>query len=432
MSPQNKLPENKQAEAALLGSMLLDSEHLQWMFADVPVEAFYWPEHRVIYEVLQEVVNDADVRRVDLIILREAIGDKIAEAGGVEYLVELTDTVPSADSAEYYSRIVLDKWRERLLYCYASELATNALNGDESVAEKYAAADKGLRELVSGHVTVEAIDVSETIDKITFEKHGVFIPTGYYALDSLIYGLGQGDMITIAGRPGMGKTALMLDIALNLAGDGRAVAIFSMEMTATQLQQRMLCVQARVDLGEAIKDQLDETQKEEIDQARQWVHDSGKIYIDSTPGLTPDQLKAKVIGLQMRKGIEAVFIDYLQLMRPGSKRELSRYESITLISNAIKQVGLMTELPVVVCSQLSRKVEERNNKKPRLSDLRDSGAIEQDSDVVILMYREDYYTSGDTGAADLHIAKSRRSDTGHVPLTFFKESVHFESEGMEG
>lgn len=426
---QKKLPENRQAEAALLGSMLLDSSNMEWLFADVPAEAFYWPQHRVIYEALQELVKDPDIRKVDLIMLSNKLGGRMAEVDGVDYLVELVNTVPSADSAEYYARIVLDKWRERLLYLYASELATNALSGEESVTEKYIGADKGLRDLVSGNIAVEAIDVKETIGDISFEDNGIYTKTDFRALDEKIYGLGEGDMITIAGRPGMGKTGLMLDIALQLSAAGKSIAIFSMEMTPVQLQQRMLCILAQVDLGEAVKDLLENDRKERLIDAKHWIYENAKIYIDSTPRLTPGKLRAKVLGLKLRKKIDVVFIDYIQLMKADGKRDKNRYETITDASNGIKDLAIETKIPIVVCAQLSREVEKREkNKRPRLSDLRDSGAIEQDSDVVLLLYRSDYYTGENTGGAELNIAKNRRGKTGTITLTFVAEYVHFESE----
>jgi replicative DNA helicase len=442
-------PQDLEAEASLLGSMLLDRECIGLVLQIIPRDEsrrFYRQDHRLLFETLVDLYDRN--RPIDLIVLEDELRrrDQLAEVGGRSYLVDLCESVPASANAEYYARIVRDKGMLRDLIHCADQIIRTAYDQQEEAALILDGAEKRLFEVAEQRVTNPAVSLREFLDQ-TFRQiesleEGALsgVPTGFSELDSLLGGLQLGDFIVIAARPSMGKTALGLSMLEYVGVDeSLPAAFFSMEMSKLQIAQRMLCSRAQVDMHRMRRGRLSDKEITQLQLA--CGHMRGcPIFVDDTPGMSVMELRAKARRLKMLHDIRVVFVDYLQLMYDRASKE-SRQQEIAAISRGLKALARELTIPVVALAQLNRQVEGREGNRPRMSDLRESGAIEQDADVVILLHREEYYLNKKRGAgeafteaynkvrgkADLIVAKQRNGPTGDVELHFNPQFTRFDN-----
>jgi len=429
-------PQNLEAEMAVLGSMLLDDNAIGVAVETIRANSFYKDSHRKIFEAILSLFNNS--KAVDLITMTDELKRLgiLDEIGGVSYLTELANSVPSAANINHYVTIVKEKGTLRSLITNATKIIHSCHEREGNVSELVDEAEKLIFEVSENrtHTTFVPLkeiikDSIETIDRLYQNKaHVTGIPTGYVDFDLKTAGLQPSDLIIIAGRPSMGKSALVLGIA-EYAGIIAKVplAIFSLEMAKEQLVQRMLCSHARVDANKVRTGYL---------AASDWPHltaaagklSEASIFIDDTAGISVMELRAKARRLKASHDIKLIVVDYLQLMQ-GSGFTESRQQEISDISRSLKALARELSLTVIGISQLSRSVENREGHRPQLSDLRESGAIEQDADLVVLILREEYYnpTPENEGIAEIIIAKQRNGPVGSFKLTFLKEYTRFEN-----
>ncbi len=429
-------PQSTDAEMSLLGSMMLDSDVIADAIQVLGPEGkdrFYRNDHRSLYQVLVDM-NDAR-KPIDTVTLRQEL-DRLGllqEIGGVEYLVQLIESVPSAVNAEYYARIVRDKAMLRDLIQASGELMEMAYAEADTAREILDRAEQRIFDVAGQRVVGQAENLKEILNEVFAnlnargDDYVSGVPTDFYDLDNLIGGLQRGEMIVLAARPSMGKTALGLNMAENIAvNNNRPVLFFSMEQSAQQVAQRILCGRAQLDGSKLRKGRLSEEDIRDL-LAISGELEHAPLLIDDTPGMTALELRSKTRRMHQQHGLAAVFIDYLQLMH-ASRRSDSRQQEVAEISRALKALARELNIPVVVIAQLNRQPEGREGHRPRMSDLRESGAIEQDADVVLLLHREDYYKEDPneyTHTADLIVAKQRNGPTDTVPLHWNSSLTRF-------
>ena len=439
---QEKLPQAIEAECALLGSMILDwrviGEVLQIVESG---ENFYERKHGALYTVLVEMYDQN--QSLDLVQLKHRLEDLglLDQVGGVDYLVELAESVPSATSAGYYARIVWDKAVLRKLIDAAGHILNDAYRSGEPVGSQLDQAEQKIFSLAESRINEDAAELKALLQE-TYAKleahdghHLTGLETGYYELDEMTNGLQSGEMIIVAARPSMGKTALALNMAEHIAASNHHPAvIFSLEMGRQQLAQRLLCSRGGVDSNKLRKHNLSD---DEFGQLALVVGELSEapLFIDDTPSLTLLGLRAKARRLVARHDIKAIFIDYLQLM--SAPKSESRQQEVSTLSRGIKAMARELNVPVICMSQLNRSPEGREGHRPRMSDLRESGSIEQDADVVMLLHREDYYHRGEDdyvekNTAEVIVAKQRNGPTGKVDLQFHGPTMRFNNLAMVG
>jgi len=435
-----KVPPNSvEAEQSLIGGLMLNKSAWDKVADVVTSEDFYRNDHRIIYSAIAELVehgNPCDVVTVSEFLDKRA---ELGKAGGLEYLAALANETPGAANARAYANIVRERAMLRSLINAGNEIAGSAFTTDGSSASDlvdqaerrvFEIAEKGAR----GRVGFRALKqiLPETVDRIDVlhQSDGEItgIATGFSELDKLTAGLQGGDLVIVAGRPSMGKTSLAVNIAENAAiGTKVPTAIYSMEMPAQQLAFRMISSLGRVDMRHLRTGQFPDEDWSRINTAVQLMSDA-PIFIDDTAGLSPTEIRARARRLQREHGLGLIVVDYLQLMQvPGNKE--NRATEISEISRSLKALAKELNLPIIVLSQLNRSVEQRTDKRPVMSDLRESGAIEQDADVIIFIYREEVYNP-DTpkkGLADVSIAKQRNGPIGDFLLTFVGKYTKFEN-----
>ena len=430
-------PQNIEAEQAVLGSILLEADALVTAMERLRPEDFYQPVHRMIYETMIELGEDG--QPIDLVTLTAALQDKqrLEEAGGVDYLSRLLSVVPTAANVDYYARIVEEKSILRRLIRTATEIVQEGYAGAEDVGHLLNDAEQRILEISnrrtdSGFVSIRDVlmDVFERIEYLYHHKGGVTgIPSGFPDLDRMTSGFQRSDLIIVAARPSVGKTAFALNIAQNVGVRAReTVAIFSLEMSASQLVQRMICAESNVDAGRLRTGKLEGDDWEKLTMAIGALSEAD-IYIDDTPGITVTDIRAKLRRLKKERGLGLVVIDYLQLIQGRGRPGENRQQEVSEISRTLKQIARELEVPVIALSQLSRGVEQRQDKRPMLSDLRESGSIEQDADIVAFLYRDDYYDreTEKKNIIEIIIAKQRNGPVGTVELVFLKNFNKFVS-----
>ena len=435
-----KVPPNSiEAEQSLLGGLMLDA--LAWdKVADViTADEFYRKDHRLIFSAIANLVESGSP--CDVVTVSEHLDSRgeLDNSGGLEYLATLSNETAGAANARAYAKILRERATLRALISAGNEIAGSAFTNDGRTAAEvlddaekmvFEIADKGTRGK-KGFKSLKDI-LPEAVDRIDMlhqsEGDITGISTGYNEFDKLTAGLQPGDLIIIAGRPSMGKTTLAVNIAENAAiGSKVPTAIFSMEMPAQQLAFRMISSLGRVDQTHLRTGNFPDEDWSRINTAVQLMSDA-PIYIDDTPSLSPGEIRARARRLQREHGLGLIVIDYLQLMQvPGNKE--NRATEISEISRGLKALAKELSCPVIALSQLNRSVEQRTDKRPVMSDLRESGAIEQDADVILFIYREEVYNQ-DTprkGIADIAIAKQRNGPIGDFPLTFVGRYTKFEN-----
>jgi replicative DNA helicase len=432
-------PQNLEAEESVLGGIMLDNSALDRVIELIAPDDFYRGVHRKIFRAMLDLSERNEP--VDLITLAEALkgrGD-LTNVGGAAFLAELAARVPTAANIVHYARIVRGRAVLRGLITAATEIATRGYEATDDVPGLLDRAEQlifDISERQTRNAFTRLADVLvgslKTIERLYENKQSVTgVATGFADLDRLTSGLQPSDLIIVAGRPSMGKTAFCLNVAENAAlRSNVGVAIFSLEMAKEQLALRMLCSEARVDLQRVRTGHLTDREFPHLAMAAGRLADA-PIYIDDTPALSVLELRAKARRLKRdpdaRLGL--IVVDYVQLMRSSEGRD-SREQEISEISRSLKALAKELNIPVVALSQLNRQVESRNPPIPRLADLRESGAIEQDADVIIFIYREDYYQedSDKKGVAEIIVAKQRNGPTGDVELTFLREYTRFENK----
>ena len=429
-------PQNIEAEMAVLGSMLIDEEAISVVLENIEKSAFYNAAHRNVFEAINDLYSAN--KAVDLITLTDELKRRgiLEGVGGVSFLTELVNSVPTAANISHYVAIVKEKNVLRSLINNATRIVTTCFENDGNVNELVDNAEKLIFEISDKRITGTYLPLKEiikgsieTIDNLYQHKtHVTGIPTGFIEFDTLTAGLQASDLIIVAGRPSMGKSALALGMA-EYAGVVEKVplAVFSLEMSKEQLVQRMLCSHAKVDAHKVRTGYLSTSDWPRLTAAAGKLSEA-PIFIDDTPAISVMELRAKARRLKAHHDIKFIILDYMQLMR-GSGPAESRQQEISDISRSLKALARELNIPVLAISQLSRAVESRTDHRPQLSDLRESGAIEQDADVVALILREEYYnpTPDNQGVADVIIAKQRNGPVGTLKLAFIKEYTRFEN-----
>lgn len=429
-------PQNLEAEMAVLGSMLMDEEAISVAVELLNRDSFYKDSHRKIFESISDLFNSN--KAVDIITLADELKRKgvLEEVGGVSFLSALANSVPTAANISHYVSIVKEKSILRILIGNATKIVSLCYGSEGNIDEVVDTAEQLVFEVSDrkhqgSYIPVKEIVKSsiETIDRLYQKKeHVTGIPTGFIDFDLKTSGLQPSDLIVVAGRPSMGKSAFALGMA-EYAGMVEKIptALFSLEMSKEQLVQRMLCAHAKVDAHKVRTGYLSTSDWPRLTAAAGKLSEA-PIYIDDTPAISVMELRAKARRLKAHHDIKLIILDYMQLMR-GSANIENRQQEISEISRSLKAIARELSVPLVAISQLSRAVESRTDHRPQLSDLRESGAIEQDADVVVLILREEYYnpTPDNQGIAEIIIAKQRNGPVGSLKLTFIKEYTRFEN-----
>ncbi len=433
-------PQNLDAELSILGGILLDNNAINNVIELLRAEDFYREAHKKIFNTMIDVQGKGEP--VDLITLSDALKTSglLEEVGGPAYIASLADGVPTAANIGYYAKIVKDKAILRGLINTATDIVTKGYEESAEVDSFLDYAEARIFEISQNKVKpsffpIKSIvkDSFKTIEELYGRKDLVTgVPTGFSELDKMTSGFQSSDLIIVAGRPSMGKTAFALNVALNSVKEGRdeikPVAIFSLEMSKEQLVSRMLCSEARVDASRLRGGYLADSDWPKLTRAA-GVLSEAPLYIDDTPAISVLEMRAKARRLKADKGLGMIVVDYLQLMR-GRDGMKSREQEISEISRSLKALAKELDLPVVALSQLSRAVEQRGgDKRPMLSDLRESGSIEQDADIVMFVFREEFYKRDDEdlkGLAEIIIGKQRNGPVGTAKLAWLSEYTRFE------
>ena len=441
------LPYSVEAERAVLGGIMLKNDAWDLVASLVLEEDFYQLEHRLIFKTIKGLQDSG--KPVDVITVQETLegnGEipELEKLGGINYLTQLAKETPSVANIESYAEIIKQRSNLRRLILTADEISQVARESDSSSSDsvidsaeesilslrddlKRSVGPKGLRELL-GPVYKNIQDLNESGDSL------VGVSTGFLEIDEITLGFQKSDLIVIAGRPSMGKTALAFNIAENVARDtDQTVLIFSMEMSAEQVVRRFISSIANIDLQRLLRGNLQESDWEGIDKALT-ILSKKKILLDDTPALSPTELRSRSRRVKREnKDLAMIFVDYIGLMQVPGKSE-NRVAEISEISRSLKALAKELDVPIVAMSQLNRAVESRPNKRPLLSDLRDSGAIEQDADVIAFLYRHEYYDKNDLkskGKAEINIAKQRNGPTRATSLAFRDSIAKFENLARE-
>lgn len=444
----NEIPHSISAEAGVLGSMLLEPKRIDTLLEIISEPYyFYEAENRTIFAAIIQLYEENQVggnRGIDAILLRDELEKKglLEKVGGVEYIAKILESVPSTANMMYYANILKEKKMLRDLIQTATNILSEAYDKDGDAKEKLDDAEKQIFEITGREVETNIEKIGTLIEKTYIllsdrdTKYVTGLETGYYELDDMTCGLQNGEMIIMAGRPSMGKTSLAMNIAENIGLKNKIpVGIISLEMTKENLAEKFLCSTSEVDQQNAKRGILGIKHFEKMIETAS-KYSRANIYIDDTASLTPLEFRAISRRMKRKHDIKCIILDYLQLMHMGKRAE-SRQQEITEISRYIKALAKELKIPVVVLSQLNRSPEGRAGHRPKMSDLRESGSIEQDADVVMLLHREDYYHRGeadyiDNNKAELIIAKQRNGPTGCVNLIFREQYTRFENASQAG
>ncbi|GAF66382.1 replicative DNA helicase [Alkalihalobacillus trypoxylicola] len=429
-------PQNIEAEQAVLGAIFLEDAALVTASERLQPEDFYRAAHQRIYQIMLELAEKGEP--VDLITTTSELQDRkwLDEIGGVSYLADLANAVPTAANVEYYSRIVEEKSVLRRLIRVATNIAAEGYTSEDEVDAILDEAEKTIldvaqRKNTGAFVSIKdvLVETYENIELLQNHKGDITgIPTGFMELDKMTAGFQRNDLIIVAARPSVGKTAFALNIAQNVATKtSENVAIFSLEMGASQLVQRMLCAEGNIDAQRMRTGALNSEDWQKLTMAMGSLAKAG-IYIDDTPGIKVGEIRAKCRRLKQEGGgLGMIMIDYLQLIQGNGRSGENRQQEVSEISRTLKAIARELEVPVIALSQLSRGVESRQDKRPMMSDIRESGSIEQDADIVAFLYRDDYYDkeSENQNIIEIIIAKQRNGPVGTVELAFVKEYNKF-------
>lgn len=430
-------PHNKEAEQSIIGAVFLQPEALIVASERLQPQDFYQTAHQQIFEVMLELSDQGSP--VDVVTVSEVFAARksLEEIGGLSYLLELSNAVPTAANVEYYADIVSEKSVLRRLIRAATKIVDDGYMREDEVSELLSDAERSIMEVANKrnasdfkHIEGVLHETFDNIEKMHQNKGDVTgISTGYVDLDKMTAGFQRNDLIIVAARPSMGKTAFALNIAQNAAVRSKQnVAIFSLEMGAEQLVMRMLCAEGLIDAQRLRTGSLENEDWSKLMLAIGSLSKAG-IYIDDSPGLRVNEIRAKCRRLYQESGLDMILIDYLQLIQGSGRPGENRQQEVSDISRSLKALARELKVPVIALSQLSRGVEQRQDKRPMMSDLRESGSIEQDADIVSFLYRDDYYNKEEDAPPndliEIILAKQRNGPTGTVKLAFNKQYNKF-------
>ena len=435
------MPHKYDAEQAVLGAMFLSKYAAQKCVENLSQELFYSESHQKIFSVVSELIENS--KPVDITTVTEELEKKkfLKEIGGIVYLTELVNSVPSASNVDEYIKIVNEKAILRRLILESDRINKQAYDASEELNDILDSAEKGILNVVKTRKGTEFRSIQEVLfktqsdlEKLAQNKGEITgLSTGFYEIDRITSGLHPNELIIIAARPAMGKTAFALNLATNIAeNQSKAVALFNMEMGAEQLAIRMLSSAGQIDQNKLKRGYFEHDDWKRINQAMSRLADT-KLFIDDTPGMTMSEIKAKCRRLASQKdGLAIVIIDYLTLIQGSTKYQGNRQQEVSEISRSLKTMAMELEVPVIALAQLSRSVEGREDKRPMLSDLRESGSIEQDADIVAFLYRDDYYNKqaaedSQISESEFIIAKHRNGPTKTIPLIFKRNTSTFDN-----
>lgn len=436
-------PQAKELEEAVLGALMLEKTAAEKVMGYLKKDAFYLDAHQVIFEAISDLA--AENKPIDILTVTEQLKKtgKLDEIGGAYYITQLSNRVASSANIEYHAHIVIQKHIQRQLITIAGEIGEKAFEDTSDAFELLDESEKKLFEIKDASMTKNYDDVRDLINKAIKEIEGLKsdvegltgVPTGFTALDRITAGWQRSDLIILAARPGMGKTAFVLSMARNAAVlSDKSVAVFSLEMSSLQLTKRLISAEAELNADKLRTGKLEDYEWQQLHTKISKIEEA-KIFIDDTPALTVLDLKAKARRLKRHQSIDMIIVDYLQLMRADESNKVAgnREQEIGYISRSLKGLAKELDIPVIALAQLSREVEKRQDKRPMLSDLRESGSIEQDADLVTFIYRPEYYgitqdEEGNdiTGMAELIIRKHRNGQTATVPLKFVSKFGKFQ------
>ncbi|MGA2583650.1 MAG: replicative DNA helicase [Tepidisphaeraceae bacterium] len=426
-------PHSIEAEMCLLASMMLDKELIGQIVSLIDRDTFYQADHQIVFDVLLKLYEQG--RPIDAVIVYEELSKRnlLDEIGGKGYIAQILNTVPSAAHGAHYAGIIREKALLRQLIAASNDILRDAYAPHESAEIVLEKAEREIFKIAERKVGQNMVEMEKVLHEVfeMIENRGQRgTETGFSELDDVMNGLQNGEMIIVAARPSMGKTAFAMNIVEHIAADQKLpCAIFSLEMSKQQLAQRMLCSRGQIDAHKLRKGMLN---SQEYTKLASVVGELAKapIWVDDSPGLRPLELRAKARRLKLQHDIKCIVVDYMQLMdNPGRE---NRQQEISEISRGIKAVARELSIPVICLSQLNRASEGRDGHRPRMSDLRESGSIEQDADVIMLLHREDYYRMSEPdfqpdNIAEVIIAKQRNGPTGTIKLTFLNKTTRFEN-----
>ncbi len=431
------LPHNLEAERSVLGAILVRNEAIDIVAELIDADDFFRAAHRSVFNAMVALSERSDP--IDLVTIRDALtrAGILEQVGGAAYISSLTDGVPHAINAEYYARIVKERATRRALINSANRIAASAYAAEESAEDLLDRAGQEIFDIAEGRIESGFVPMADlvqegfnTVERLQQHDSSVTgVPTGFEDIDEMTAGLQPADLVIVAARPSMGKTAFALNIGAHVAKGGeRTVGVFSLEMAKEQLFMRLLTSEAQIDSHRFRTSRLMERDYRQLSAALGRLTEL-RMHIDDTPAIGVLEMRAKARRLKVEHGLDLLIIDYIQLMQ-GRGRFENRTQELASISRALKQLAKELNIPVVVLSQLSRAPESRGraDRRPQLSDLRESGALEQDADVVMFIYREEMYerTPENEGVAEIIIGKQRNGPTGRVQLAFLKEQTRFE------
>lgn len=433
-------PQAIEVEEAVLGALMLERDAYVTVADIIDTGSFYKEEHRKIFEAIKELSSNE--KPVDLLMVTQVLKDKnqLDEIGGPGYITQLTRRVASAAHIEFHSRIIAQKYIQRELIRVSSEIQAKSYDDTLDVDDLIDFSESSLFQVAEGNIKKETVPIKPIlneaiiqIEKAREQKDGLSgVPSGFTAVDRITSGWQKTDLVIVAARPSMGKTAFVLSMARNMAVDhNRSVALFSLEMSSIQLVNRLIASETELGSDKIKTGRLENYEWEHLNRKISNL-EKAPIFIDDTPALSIFEFRAKCRRLKMQHNIQIVVVDYLQLMTAGTDTRGSREQEVSAISRSLKAIAKELDIPIIALSQLNRSVESREGKRPQLSDLRESGAIEQDADIVTFIHRPEYYgidedDSGNSlrGVAEIIIAKHRNGATGDVHLSFKKELAKF-------
>ena len=436
---EKSMPQKIDAEQSILGSMFLSERALEKIVETLNKDMFYLDSHKKIFEVIKNLADNKspiDITTVTAELERKKL---LNQVGGVEYLTQIISSVPTAANADEYIKIVEEKFLRRNLIEAGTEIANSGFSSKDDIGEILDDAEKKIFEVVRNRRGSEFKTIQDVLfkaqadlEKLSSLKGEITgVPSGYYDIDKLTSGFHENELIILAARPAMGKTAFALNMAVNMALNAKkSVALFNMEMGAEQLISRMLSSVGQIDASKLRTGKLEHQDWKRVNEAISRLADT-KIFIDDTPGITVSEMRAKCRRLaNSEDGLDAIIIDYLQLISGSSKYAGQRQQEVSEISRSLKTMAMELKVPVIALAQLSRSVEGREEKRPLLSDLRESGSIEQDADIVAFLYRDDYYNKEtaideNTSKSEFIIAKHRNGPTATVNLVFKRNTSSF-------
>ena len=439
---EKSMPQKIDAEQSILGSMFLSQKALEKIVESINKEMFYLDSHKKIFEVIKNLYDNKspiDITTVTAELDRKKI---LNQVGGVEYLTQIINSVPTAANAGEYIKIIEEKFLRRNLIEAGTEIANAGFSSTDSIGDILDDAEKRIFDVIKNRRGSEFKSIQDVLfkaqadlEKLSSMKGDITgVPSGYYDIDKLTSGFHENELIILAARPAMGKTAFALNMAVNMAlNANKSVALFNMEMGAEQLISRMLSSVGQIEASKLRTGKLEHNDWKRVNEAISRLADT-KIFIDDTPGTTVSEMRAKCRRLaNSEDGLDIVIIDYLQLISGSSRYAGQRQQEVSEISRSLKTMAMELNVPVIALAQLSRSVEGREEKRPLLSDLRESGSIEQDADLVAFLYRDDYYNKEsaideNTSNSEFIIAKHRNGPTASVELIFKRNTSSFFSK----